>query len=74
MAINDPNPFLAVHHDGARTDSSDFTDSSDIWPFATCMVGPDDLYTSGCALQWDYNNDEYVDLADFAVFQAMFEE
>ncbi len=72
--LHAPNPFLAVHHEGARTDSADFTDSSDIWPFATCMAGPDELYTAGCPLLWDYNNDEHVDLADFAIFQAMFEE
>jgi hypothetical protein len=72
--IHAPNPFFAVHHEGARTDLGDFTDTSDIWAFAYCMVGPNDLYTEGCPLLWDYNEDEYVDLADYAIFQAMFEE
>ena len=74
VGLHDPNPFFAIHHDNARTDSDDFTDSSDVWPFATCMVGPDDFYTVGCLLQWDYNDDEHVDLADLAIFQAMFDE
>jgi hypothetical protein len=72
--IHEPNPFLAIHHAEARTDLADFTDSTDIWPFATCMVGPDDVFTSGCLLQWDYNLDDRLDLADFAIFQCMFDE
>jgi hypothetical protein len=68
MAINDPNPFFAVHHEGARTAPSDLES------FAECMFGPDDLYAARCPLLWDYNDDEFVDLADFMVFQAMFDE
>jgi hypothetical protein len=68
MAINDPNPFFAVHHAGARTDSSD------IQPFVECMFGPADLYAARCPLLWDYNDDDIVDLGDFAIFQAMFDE
>jgi hypothetical protein len=68
LAINDPNPFLAVHHQEATTHTSDFSS------FGECMVGPDDIYAGRCPLLWDYNDDEFVDLADFAVFQAMFEE
>jgi hypothetical protein len=68
MAFNDPNPFFAVHHEGARTNSSDLES------FSECMFGPDDLYASRCPLLWDYNDDEFVDLADYAIFQAMFEE
>ena len=67
-AINDPNPFFAVHHEEARTDSSD------VASFVECMFGPDDLYAARCPLLWDYNEDEFVDLADYAIFQAMFEE
>jgi hypothetical protein len=68
MAINDPNPFFAVHHEGARTAPSDLES------FAECLFGPDDLYAARCPLLWDYNDDDFVDLADFAIFQAMFDE
>jgi hypothetical protein len=64
----EPNPFLAVHHERARTDSSD------VQPFVECMVGPDDIWAARCPLLWDYNEDDVVDLADYAIFQAMFDE
>ena len=42
--------------------------------FVKCMVGRDDIWAARCPLLWDYNEDEFVDLADYVIFQAMFEE
>ena len=71
--FNAPNPFFAVRHDGARTDIEDFTGPGDIASFPVCMFGPDTALAI-CTVIWDYNDDDFVDLADFAIFQAMFEE
>ncbi len=71
--ITSPNPFFAVHHAGARTDILDFVGREDLVSFEECMAGPYGAFAV-CTVIWDYDGDEFVDLADFAIFQAMFEE
>ena len=41
-------------------------------PFVPCLSGPDDSATAGCGCA-DINQDDRVDLADFAVLQATFQ-
>jgi hypothetical protein len=71
--VDVPNPFLAVHHPEARTNFADFIGPGEMVSFEKCMTGGYGNFAF-CTVLWDYNDDEFVDLADFAVFQSMFEE
>ncbi len=71
--VDAPNPFFAVHHAGARSDLADFIDPDGMVSFAFCMSGRF-ADAAVCTILWDYTDDDFVDLADYAILQAMFDE
>jgi|GEM_PF-4029100 len=60
-----PCPYLRVLSPFSPVSADDYA------YFEWCMWGPDFVYAQSCLLVWDFDYDEDVDLADFAVFQTL---
>jgi len=57
--------------DKGDTDGDGDVDLDDYPGFEACITGPVDTYECGCSVA-DFNNDNHIDLYDFAEFQLLF--
>jgi len=60
-----PCPYLRVLSSSCPVSADDYAS------FGACVWGPDYLWAWSCLILWDFDYDEDVDLADFAVFQTL---
>ena len=65
LASTSPCPYLRVVSPLCPVNADDYA------YFEWCMCGPGSVYEWPCLIFWDFDDDEDVDLADFAVFQAL---